>query len=164
MERWKEIPGFPNYSVSDMGNIRNTKFDRQLSIAMNQYGVAFVGLIRNGGQFNRSVPLLVAQAFVDQPSTVFDTPINLNGDRTDNRAENLVWRPRWFAVKYHKQFNDTAKHHIAEPIQEMVSKEIYSNSFECAIRNGVLENEVILAILEHTYTWPTYQQFRIYEK
>lgn len=164
MERWKQIPDFPNYAVSDLGNVQNTKFDRPLRIAVNQYGIAFAGLIKNGAQFNRSVPLLVAQAFIDQPSTIFDTPINLNGDRSDNRVENLLWRPRWFAIKYHKQFNDKHQHHIADKIQEVVSRDVYDNSFECAIKNGVLENEVIIAILEHTYVWPTYQQFRLYEK
>ena len=68
--------------------------------------MVFVGLFRDQEQYKRSVALLVAKAFLKQPSEFFDTPINLNGDRLDNQVINLMWRPRWFAIKYNRQFRE----------------------------------------------------------
>ena len=163
MELWKPIPEFPNYEVSTFGQIRNHIFDRIMALNVNQFGVFFVGLFREGEQFKRSVPLLVANAFIPRPSEAYDTPINLNGDRSDNHVENLVWRPRWFAVQYNHQFKIPPEQHIPDPIEDTESGDITENSFECAKQYGLLENDVVLSILNRTYVWPTYQQFRIIE-
>jgi hypothetical protein len=141
-EKWRPISGFPEYSVSNFGNIRSEKSGRILALSDNQYGVQCVGLMKNGEQRHRSVPRLVAQAFLPRGSEVFDTPINLDGDRHNNHVDNLAWRPRWFAVKYNRQFR--------EP-------------FETAKRFGLLEQDVVVSILENTLVWPTYQRFRIVE-
>src|SRR5262245_2607454 len=98
-EMWAPIEDFPDYSVSNQGRIRSDRFDRVLAVSLTQYGLVQVGLRRGHTQHNRSVPLLVAKAFVPEVPGPFDTPINLNGDREDNRAANLKWRPRWFAIR-----------------------------------------------------------------
>ena len=84
MEVWSKIENFPEYDVSSYGRIRSSKSDRILSLNPNQFGVLQVGLMRDGKQWHRSVPLLVAKAFIAQPRGAFDTPINLDGDRTNN--------------------------------------------------------------------------------
>ena len=90
MEIWSEIENFPDYSVSNFGRIRSNRTDRILALNKNQFGVLQVGLMRDGQQWHRSVPLLVAKAFIPQPRGSFDTPINLNGDRTDNHARDSI--------------------------------------------------------------------------
>ena len=99
-ERWTPIEHFLDYEVSDQGRIRSRLTDRILSLNPNQFGVIQVGMMRDSEQRHRSVPLLVAKAFLPEPGGAFDTPINLDGDRTNNAVENLLWRPRWFAIKY----------------------------------------------------------------
>lgn len=160
MELWKPIPGF-DYSVSNRGRIRSEKTDRILSVNRNQYGVPQVGMMKNGVQYHRSVPLLVVKAFVKQPSDAFDTPINLDGDRDNNRVENLMWRPRWFAVKYNRQFREPYEYPIKVRLMDIKTGEISENSFDCATRYGLLEEEIVLSILNNTYTWPTFQEFRV---
>lgn len=162
-ERWRLIKNFEVYRVSDMGRIRTSKTERLLALSQNQYGVVQVGLMRDGNQYHRSVPLLVASHFIPRPYPAFDTPVNLNGDRWDNRVANLVWRPRWFAVKYNRQFRELYPHGIARPLQDMKSGEVCENSFECAKTFGLLEEDLVTAIVNRTYVWPTYQQFRVCE-
>ncbi len=101
-EIWRPIEAFPGYSVSDHGRIRADKSGRILQLNLNQYGLVQVGLMREGVQYHRSVPLLVARAFLEPPFEPFDTPINLDGDRHNNHVDNLVWRPRWFAIRYNQ--------------------------------------------------------------
>lgn len=160
---WEPIQGFPGYSVSTLGQVRKDSSDRVLHVRLNQYGVPYVGLMREGRRHQcvRSLPRLVAMAFVDQPNDIFDTPINLNGDRTDCRVENLIWRPRQYAVLYNNQFTDRYINPIEAPIKDVETDEVYPNSLVAACANGLLEREVVLSILNHTLTWPTYQQFMI---
>lgn len=162
-EIWKPIRGF-NYAVSNLGRIRSEKSGRILALSQNQYGVVQVGLVRDGVQHHRSVPLLVAKAFVDNRFEAYETPINLDGDRLNNRADNLVWRPRWFAIRYNQQFRIPYLHHIDRPIQDLKTGEISDSSIECAKRYGLLESDLVMSILNRTYVWPTYQIFGVVEE
>lgn len=157
---WKEIRDFPGYSVSSMGKVRNDSTDRIMALQINQHGVVHVGLFKEGRQYKRGVALLVCQAFLPPPiPPTFDTPIHLDGDPTNNRIDNLMWRPRWFAVKYHQQFeNPTVS--FSGPIQDKRTGEVFNNSWHAATTFGLLEKEIFLATLNRTYVWPTYQEFR----
>jgi hypothetical protein len=163
MERWKPIENFPGYSVSDHGDIRADKSGRILALSENQFGLLQVGMMRDGTQKHRSVPLLVAKAFIPQPTDAFDTPINLDGDRHNNHVNNLAWRPRWFAIKYNQQFKYPYEFPIEAPIIDTETEEISLNSFECAKRYGLLEQDLVLSIVNNTYVWPTYQVFSVVE-
>ena len=160
-EEWKSIRNFDNYSVSNWGRVRSERFDRFLVLSQNQYDVVYVGLVRDGIQYHRSVPLLVANAFIPRQFGPYDTPINLNGDRWNNHVDNLVWRPRWFAIKYNQQFKFPYEHPIIYPIEDIKTGEVSQDSFDCAKRYGLLEKDLVLSILNRTYVWPTYQQFRV---
>jgi hypothetical protein len=159
-EEWKEIEWFPPYSVSSMGRIRNDDTGRILETNLNQYQVLFVGLMRDGRQHHRSVAKLVAHAFIDPPYRSFDTPINLNGDRRDCRVENLALRPRWFAVKYNQQFRERYDYGFPNRVRNEKTGEIYENSWECAIANGLLERDLVMSIFNRTYVWPLYVTFK----
>jgi hypothetical protein len=163
METWTTIKDFPGYSVSTEGLVRNLKTGRILKPSSNQYDVLMVGLMRDGVQHKRSVPLLVLDAFTSKPSANFDTPINLNGHRTDNRLDNLVWRPRWYAVEYNRQFIDPYDHPITKPIRESDTGAIYPNSFSVATHFGLLEKDIVLSILNRTVVWITYMRFELVE-
>ncbi len=156
---------FPRYAVSEMGEIRNLRTERRLKIKVNQYGVVGVGLMRDGLQFHRSVPLLVAQAFLARSRPAFDTPINLDGDRYNNVVSNLMWRPRWFAIAYNRQFKEAFPDAINVPIVDTNDPSIsFPNSFTCSTHFGLLEKDLVLSILNRTYVWPTYQMFGVVGK
>ena len=167
MEEWCVVQGFPSYSVSTLGQVRsdieynNGNTGRILRQSTNQRGVAFVGLMKNGMQFKRSVALMVAHAFVlTARSHTFTTPINLDGDRLNNRVENLMWRPLWFARRYFAQF-DNPHARIPNPIVEVRSDKVYENSWDAALTLGLLDAEIYEAIRDKTYVWPTYQTFEV---
>jgi len=160
---WFVIEEFPGYSVSYFGSVRNDDTGRSMALTKNQHGIVQVGLMRNGVQYKRGVALLVAKAFLPPPiSSVFNTPINLDGDRSNNHIENLMWRPRWFAIFYHRQFYN-GKRGFREPVIDVKTNEWFPNSWEAAIKYGLLDREIMIATLNRTYVWPTYQEFRLFE-
>jgi len=165
MAKWKTIKEFPGYSVSDQGEIRTDKTGRILSTFQNQSGLVCVGMMHDGIQYHRSVPLLVAKAFLSRNHVpqAFDTPMNLDGDRHNNAVSNLAWRPRWFVVKYNRQFTHPYSNPITNTIVDLENGEMSRNSFECAMKYGLLEEDLVLSILNRTFVWPTYQQFGIKE-
>lgn len=163
MERWKPIKEFPSYSVSDEGRVRNDSTGHVLSMHANQYGVVCVGLFQDGRQYQRSVPKIVAMAFVPHPRGPLDTPINKNGNRWDNRVENLAWRPRWYAVDYNRQFRHPYPYPIHNEIVEVATGDVFPDSFTCAIHFGLLEKDLVLSILNRTVTAITRQEFQVLE-
>lgn len=166
-EHWVEVEEFPGYSVSDKGRVRNDRSGRILVLTQNQYGVVKVGMSKDGKQHARSVALLVAQHHLEQPpdSLVFDTPINLDGDRFNNRVENLMWRPRWFAIKYHQQFTkEGARKGFKTPVQVLSTGEIYPDSMAAATRFGILAEDTVKSVMHNTYVFPTFQKFKLMDQ
>jgi hypothetical protein len=161
MEIWRNIPDFPGYSVSNMGRVRNDDTGRMMALSRNQYGILYVGLQQGRAQYKRSVAVLVAELFLPTwESDAFDTPIHLNGDRSDCRAENLLWRPRDFAIRYHKQFrNDRIL--IKKTIEDEKTGERFRNSMAVAQRFGLLEYDIQRAVDTHSPVWPTFQYFKV---
>ena len=160
---WRPVEGFPGYSVNSLGQVSRDSTGRLLVPRMNQYGVLYVGLMREWQQCIRSLPRMVAKAFLPPPSDIFDTPIQLDGDPTNCRVENLMWRPRWYAILYKQQFRDRYDHPLDVPIKCISDGEKFSNSLEAACRYGLLEREVVLSVLNKTPAWPTYQYFELVE-
>lgn len=163
-EVWIEIEDFREYSISNFGRVRTNKTGRILALNETQWGLVQVGLMRDGVQYHRSVPLLVAKAFLPLHPDPFDTPINLDGDRRNNTLSNLVWRPRWFAIKYNRQFRYPYHLPIKSAIRDLKTGEVSENSLDCAMRYGLLEQDVVLSIMNRTYCWPTYQEFGVVEE
>lgn len=159
METWREIRSFPGYSVSDLGRVRNDVTGRLMTLLQNQHGVLQVGLTKNLTQHRRAVAKLVATAFLQEPPAEFDTPINLDGDRSHNVVENLMWRPRWFAVKYFQQFYENCCS-FNYPIEDIKTGDVFETSWHAATTCGLLDREILVATLNRTYVWPTYQIFR----
>lgn len=160
---WVPVESFPGYSVNPLGEVRKDTSERVLHPRINQYGVPYVGLMREWKQHIRSLPRLVARTFLTTPNEIFDTPINLNGDRTDCRVDNLMWRPRWYAVRYVNQFEERYDNPIDSEVRAADTGEMFPDSLSAACRYGLLEREVVLSILNQTLAWPTYQQFELVE-
>jgi hypothetical protein len=161
MEEWREIVGFSYYFVSDDGKVLNDRTGRIMATYMNTRGIEIVGLMQFGVQRKRSVAVLVGDAFIRTARSIqFDTPINLDGDRTNNRVTNLAWRPLWFARKYHRQFLKGPQG-FARKVQNIQTEEVFANTWEAAIALGLLERELVMAILNRTYVFPLYQMFRV---
>lgn len=160
---WVGVEGFPEYSVNRAGEVRRDSSGRVLASKVNQDGVVYVGMMRDGRQRQRSIARLVATTFIPRRRGPMDTPVNKNGDRYDNNVENLVWRPRWYAVEYYRQLRQPYDKPITVPIMDLETGERYRNSWDCALANGLLEKDVVLSILNRTYTAITFQRFDVIE-
>lgn len=164
---WREITEFPRYSVSTTGLVRNDETGRVLTRLVNRQGITYVGITKGGSQRNRSVPRLVAEAFLPLPRyKTFDTPINLDGDRLNNHVDNLMWRPRWFAMRYHRQFQTIHENYVW-PIEEVATGEIFESPWGAVVKYGLLCHEIVTNASNNTYhanldrgVWPTGQNFR----
>lgn len=159
---WVPVERFRGYSVNPLGQVRNDATGRLLHIRLNREGVPYVGMMREYRQVTRSLPRLVAEAFLPATNPIFDTPVNIDGDRTNCAAENLMWRPRWYAVLYNRQFRvERYEHPIDAPVVALETEETFPDSLAAACRYGLLEREVVLSVLNRTPTWPTYQTFEL---
>lgn len=161
MEDWRAIHSFQMYSVSTLGRVRNEKSGRIMALRINDRGIVFVGLVREKVQYKRAINILVANAFLPPPpNRAFDSAINLDGKRTNNHVENLTWRPLWFARRYYYQFRPEAPRGFTVPVEEVNTKEVFNTSWDAAVKYGLLDREIFIATLNHTFVFPTYQQFR----
>lgn len=163
MEEWREIPRFPGYSVSNLGRVRNDETGRFMTPLRNSRKTVSVsvGLTKNFIQHKRAVSLLVANAFLPPPpNEAFDTTINLDGDRTNNEVGNLVWRPRWFAIKYFLQFRNPQMRGFYTPVEEVTTGEIFETSWFAAIKFGLIDTDIFIATMNGLCVWPTQQWFR----
>lgn len=161
LTQWRPIRDFPGYSVSETGFVRNDEIGRIMTMLVNQHGVVNVGLTKNRTQYKRSVALLVAKAFLERHQLdAFDCPIHLDGDRCNNHAQNLAWRPRWFATKYYNQFHYD-HFDVDFPVEEMDIQEQFESPWHAAVRFGILQVDVMLSALNQVSVWPTMQRFRL---
>ena len=156
-----EKQGFPGYEISNDGLIRNERTLRLLKMSANQEGIVRCGLMKRdqGTQATVSVLRLVATMFVPGRSATFGTPMQLDGNRANVRADNIVWRPRWFAVAYMRQFAESSEPEYNAKIYDVESDERFANSREAAMKNGLLESVITKSVVNGSPCFPTWQIF-----
>lgn len=158
-EQWLPLKEFPGYSVSNFGQVMNDHRESLVKTSLTGNGVAKVGLMRDGKQHTRSLKILVANEFMPQEDPLFNTLINLDGNTSNNRVDNLMWRPRWFAWKYHRQMEFVNVYSGVGPVQDAKTKEVYEDVVEAAMLNGLLFEEIQMAIVDMIPVFPTWHLF-----
>ena len=108
MESWKVIPGFPKYVINPEGVIKHRKRNTVLKTRQNKQMFKMVTLMEDDTtQRTRSVALLVAQTYLPRPrNETYNSIIHLDNDRGNCDANNLMWRPRWYALLYRRMFEE----------------------------------------------------------
>lgn len=89
-EEWRKIPKYDGYEVSNIGNVRNDKTKRAISIQQTKLGYTHVTLRVNQKNVGVDVHRLVALAFIENPENK-RTVNHKNKIRNDNRVGNLEW-------------------------------------------------------------------------
>ena len=89
-ELWKKVDGFPLYSISSCGQLRNDKSGRILKSCPDTDGYLQNILCNKGMRANRKIHRLVAEIFIPNPDS--KPQVNhIDGDKTNNNVENLEW-------------------------------------------------------------------------
>lgn len=143
-EEWEPLDrqGFPGHSISNYGRVLNDNSKRFLALSKNQQGFVKVAIVtEEHGRLTVQVNRLVARAFIQGETEIFNNIIHLNGVRDQTYAANLAWRPRWFALKYHKQFEDRPPF-VPEPVLVVDTREEFQDSRRAAMTYGLLEKDI----------------------
>ena len=87
-EKWKKIENYPNYLISNYGNIYSTKSNKILKPKIDKQGYLHIGLYSNNKRKFFLVHRLVADHFLPTK----DLEVNhKNGDKSNNSVKNLEW-------------------------------------------------------------------------
>lgn len=161
-DEWRAIESFPDYKVSREGHIYSEITDRVMRTSINAQGSLKVNLMHENRIYTRNVNHLVAKTYLEPPKrSDFISIIHLDGDKTNCAANNLMWRPRYFTIRYHQQFEHDIFKSSRTPIVDMETGEEYPTIQDVVIRFGLLFNDILISAQNHTFTWPTYQRFQI---
>lgn len=100
-EAWKIVEDYPNYMVSDHGNVMNIKRGKLLSLSSGNKWYVDVQLYREGKPKSIGVHRLVATYFIREPKE--DEVINHKDKVTwNNHKDNLEWCTQQYNVEYSK--------------------------------------------------------------
>jgi len=93
-EIWKTVKYAPNYEISNLGNIKNKKTNRLLTINYERLKKdnkrARPGLSHNGKIKGYYLHRIVAEHFLDNPDNLPEVN-HINGDFYNNKLDNLEW-------------------------------------------------------------------------
>lgn len=160
-EQWREIAAFPQYRVSNLGQVQNVRTERILHPSITPQGHLKLNLLKDGVKHTRQINQLVGFHFLDKPPREdFISTIHLDGNKANCRADNLLWRPRFFAIRYHMQFETPMWKRLKVPVIEVKEQKTYETAQDAAMENGLVLTELLQSAYNKTFVWPTYQQFR----
>lgn len=86
----KPIVDFPDYKISESGEVWSDKRNIFLEPRMKSNGYLQIGLWRRGKRIWKSIHRLVLETYIGSCPVGMETCHN-NGVKTDNRLENLRW-------------------------------------------------------------------------
>jgi len=89
-EIWKKIDGYDNYSVSNLGNVRNDMTNRILKAIIDVHGYYTVNLYNNCHRKKHKIHRLVALAFIPNVENK-ECVDHKDNDKVNNKLENLRW-------------------------------------------------------------------------
>jgi len=154
-EIWKDIEGYPNYQVSNLGRVRNIKTHRILSAGYKKNGYQFVALFKGDGKPKYYlIHRLVAEAFIEVPQTYLYKGYSketldidhVDFDRTNNFSTNLQWLTHKDNIQKSKALCVVGYNHEKMIITNQISKldtyytDKYQKGFQsqgiCACCNG----------------------------
>ena len=92
VEEWRIVKEFPNYSVSNLGNVKNITSDKILKPTAKG-GYYHVSLVNNENKQNFKVHRLVALAFIENPENKLEVN-HKDKNKLNNHLSNLEWMTR----------------------------------------------------------------------
>lgn len=141
-----------NYEVSDQGRVRHAVSKLIKTSFVNNFGVPYVTLWDRTRRrnVNKPVATLLAETFIPRNNYDFDTVIYLNGNRENLSIANLAWRPRAFAINYHRQISlREAKDFHDRQFECLETGTVHHSTYQVAMAEGVLPSGVFSSIVHN---------------
>lgn len=140
-EVWRDIEGYEGlYQISDIGRIKSLITGKIRNLQMNKWGYPVIILTKDKKQKQMFVHRLVAKAFI--PKIEGKNEVNhINGDKTDNRKENLEWCTKSENIRHAfrtglKDYHGS-KGPSARKVIDTRTGIVYGTLKECAEKNGI---------------------------
>lgn len=168
-EHWKPIPlvGFEHiYSVSSLGRIRRDKegysarVNHIMTPCLDTSGYLHVQLSYNNYKKHGRIARLVATAFLGDPPTENHQVNHIDGEKTNNRIENLEWTTRLENMQhasklnlcpYGEQHPDAKLKNSDIPVIRQLMNDKTTNVSALARHYGVDRRQ--LYYIKHQQTW-----------
>ena len=134
-EEWKIIKDFPNYMVSNLGNVKSLNYENLQKVKilkpMKQKSYYIVRLYKNKKWKDFFIHKLVADMFLKKPKYA-ECVNHINGNKLDNNVNNLEWCTHSYNTK--EAYRLGLKKPNSKPIKQL------NNNFETiAIWNNAYE-------------------------
>lgn len=136
MRVWRPIRGFPNYAVSNTGEVHNRIRRTALNPWVDRTGRYKVTLFEGGRRHERYVHRLVAEAFLD----TFYPGMHIcwkDGNNKNNRADNLELK----AERWAPRASLTSVSYSGKKVLIPETGQVFQNVYACArYINGDISN------------------------
>ena len=97
-EIWRKIPGFEDYTVSNLGRVMN-KHGRIMKQSNHKQGYKLIGLKKDKKLYGKQVHRLVALAFIPNPDNL--PQVNHKDEcKNNNCVDNLEWCDAKYNINY----------------------------------------------------------------
>lgn len=146
-ELWREIDGFPDYRISNLGRVIHIERpDVTRKTSVNHQGFPTLVLFHKGhtgSRYVRQINKLVATAFLGPAPRKFDSVWHKDGDLLNCQADNLEWDMRARVMEWNEMHRTGTPKYRTGRVMQNSTGHIFNNAFECAIHVGDIETAVV---------------------
>lgn len=151
-EIWKNVVGYENYMVSNMGNIKSLYNGKILKQRKNNKKYLQVNLHKQGIIKTYLVHRLVAEAFIENPNNLPQVN-HIDEDKTNNAANNLEYCDAAYNNNY-----GTHNEKLSKQVLCVETGKIYSSTMEIQRQLGYKNSNISrccngIQKTAYGYTW-----------
>lgn len=101
-ETWKQLKDYPNYIISDKGNVKNIKTDRLINKAYQKSGHTIVCLSNKGKIRTIGVARLILETFKPRENTAKLSILFKDDDKRNCTLDNIDWSEEEYINRHKK--------------------------------------------------------------
>ena len=148
-ELWRDWPQDPRIKVSNKGNVIRCEKGAcsPLKAWRNNGGYQTAHAVP--GSNNQLVHRMVAETWIPNPNNYREVN-HINGDKDDNRVENLEWTTRSENLRH--AYRTGLKKVKGTPIRVVETDEVFESQSECARRLGVSQPSIAQCLAGRSQT------------